>query len=60
MSLTSNTNLVTKVHFPREIFPFSVGAGVRWWTWRSASIVLVGMMVYYGVGISTGARSRCR
>ena len=45
-SLTANTTLVTKVYFPREIFPFSavivsaVDFGV-------GAIVLVGMMVYY-------------
>ena len=50
LSLTSNSSLVTKIHFPREIFPFSsvlvalVDAGV-------ASVVLAGMMVYYGIGI---------
>lgn len=45
-SLTSNATLVTKVYFPREIFPFSavlvclVDAAV-------GSIVLVGLMIYY-------------
>jgi ABC-type polysaccharide/polyol phosphate export permease len=48
LSLTSNTNLVTKVHFPREIFPFSavlvsvVDSAV-------AALVLGGMMAYYGI-----------
>jgi lipopolysaccharide transport system permease protein len=52
LSLTSNSSLVTKIHFPREIFPFSsvlvalADAGV-------ASLLLVGMMAYYGIGIST-------
>lgn len=47
-SLTSNPSLVTKVYFPREIFPFSaiivalVDLGV-------ASLVLIAMMVYYRV-----------
>lgn len=47
-SLTGNPNLVTKVYFPREIFPFSavlvslVDLGV-------ASILLLAMMAYYGV-----------
>lgn len=47
-SLTSNANLVTKVYFPREIFPFSavvvslVDAAI-------AGVVLAAMMGYYGV-----------
>ena len=47
-SLTANMTLVTKVYFPREIFPFSsvlvslVDMGV-------ACIILVVMMVYYQV-----------
>ncbi len=47
-SLTGNINLVTKVYFPREIFPFSavlvclVDLGV-------GAIVLVGLMVYYHI-----------
>jgi ABC-type polysaccharide/polyol phosphate export permease len=48
ISLTANTSLVTKVYFPREIFPFSaiivclVDALV-------GSTVLVALMAYYGV-----------
>src|SRR5262245_3478611 len=50
-SLTANTTLVTKVYFPREIFPFSavivsaVDFGV-------GAIVLVGMMVYYRMPVT--------
>ena len=50
-SLVSNTNLVTKVYFPREIFPFSavivaaVDAAV-------AAILLVGFMIFYRVGVT--------
>jgi lipopolysaccharide transport system permease protein len=50
-SLTSNSNLVTKIYFPREIFPFSavivslVDAAI-------ASLVLVAMMAWYGTGVS--------
>src|SRR5690349_14217721 len=47
-SLTSNTNLVTKVYFPREIFPFSAIA-VAFVDFAVASTVLVAMMIYYGV-----------
>jgi lipopolysaccharide transport system permease protein len=51
MSLTANINLVAKVYFPREIFPFSavlvsvVDFGV-------GAIVLVGFMVYYQVPVT--------
>jgi ABC-type polysaccharide/polyol phosphate export permease len=47
-SLTSNTNLVTKVYFPRELFPFAAVA-VSWVDFLVAASVLVAMMVYYGV-----------
>jgi ABC-type polysaccharide/polyol phosphate export permease len=51
-SLTANTNLVTKVYFPREIFPFSAVA-VSLVDHAIAAIVLVGMMAYYGVAPSS-------
>jgi ABC-type polysaccharide/polyol phosphate export permease len=54
MSLTSNTSLVTKIHFPREIFPFS-SVLVTVVDTAVASLVLVVMMVYYGVGVSAAA-----
>jgi ABC-type polysaccharide/polyol phosphate export permease len=50
-SLTANSNLVTKIYFPREIFPISavlvtlVDAAV-------GGLVLVAMMVYYHVGVT--------
>lgn len=50
VSLTGNANLVTKIYFPREVFPFSavivalVDAAV-------ASLVLVAMMAYYGISV---------
>lgn len=47
-SLTSNTNLVTKVYFPREIFPLSAVA-VSLVDFAVASTVLVAMMAYYHV-----------
>ncbi len=47
-SLTSNTSLVTKVYFPREIFPFSAVL-VSLVDSLVASAVLVAMMAYYGV-----------
>jgi lipopolysaccharide transport system permease protein len=47
-SLTSNTNLVTKVYFPREIFPFSAVI-VCLVDFAVASLVLFGLMAYYHV-----------
>lgn len=47
-SLTANTSLVTKVYFPREIFPFSAVA-VSLVDFVVASSVLVAMMVYYRI-----------
>jgi lipopolysaccharide transport system permease protein len=46
LSLTSNSSLVTKVHFPREVFPFSAVL-VSLVDTLVASLVFVGMMVYY-------------
>jgi ABC-type polysaccharide/polyol phosphate export permease len=45
-SLTANTNLVTKVYFPREIFPFSAVI-VSIVDFAVASIILIGLMIYY-------------
>lgn len=47
-SLTANTNLVTKVYFPREIFPFAAVA-VSLVDFLVASTVLVAMMAYYRI-----------
>jgi homopolymeric O-antigen transport system permease protein len=49
-SLTSNSNLVTKVYFPREIFPFSAVI-VSLVDFVVAGIVLIGLMIYYRVGL---------
>jgi ABC-type polysaccharide/polyol phosphate export permease len=49
-SLTNNPSLVTKVYFPREIFPFAaVVVGLV--DFAVASLVLVAMMAYYRVEI---------
>ena len=45
-SLTSNPSLVTKVYFPREIFPFSAVL-VSIVDFAVASLVMVGLMLYY-------------
>jgi ABC-type polysaccharide/polyol phosphate export permease len=47
-SLTANTSLVTKVYFPREIFPFSAVA-VSLVDFAAGATVLVALMVHYGV-----------
>jgi lipopolysaccharide transport system permease protein len=47
-SLTSNASLVTKVYFPREIFPISAVA-VSIVDFAVGSIVLIGLMIYYRV-----------
>jgi ABC-type polysaccharide/polyol phosphate export permease len=50
-SLTSNTTLVTKVYFPREIFPFSAVI-VSLVDLVVASIVLMALMIWYGIGLT--------
>jgi ABC-type polysaccharide/polyol phosphate export permease len=49
-SLTTNSTLVTKVYFPREILPFSVIL-VSLVDFAVGALVLAGLMVYYGVGV---------
>lgn len=51
LSLTSNSNLVTKVYFPREIFPFSAVL-VCLVDLAVGSTVLIGLMLYYGVALT--------
>ncbi len=50
VSLTSNSTLVTKVYFPREILPFSVIL-VSLVDFAVGAIVLAGLMAWYGVGV---------
>src|SRR5262245_12898446 len=46
-SLISNTNLITKVYFPKLIVPASsVGAGLV--DFAVASVLLLGLLIYYG------------
>jgi ABC-type polysaccharide/polyol phosphate export permease len=47
-SLTSNSNLVSKVYFPREILPLSTVA-ISFVDFAVGSIVLAGLMAWYGV-----------
>jgi ABC-type polysaccharide/polyol phosphate export permease len=46
-SLSSNSNLVTKVYFPREVFPFSAVI-VSFVDTLPGAVVLIGMMAWYG------------
>lgn len=50
-SLTSNSNLVSKVYFPREIFPFS-SVIVCFVDFAVGSVVLVGLMIWYQVPVT--------
>ena len=50
-SLISNTNLITKVYFPRMFIPIAaVGAGLV--DLAIASLVLIGLAIYYGIAFS--------
>jgi ABC-type polysaccharide/polyol phosphate export permease len=49
-SLTSNTNLVTKIYFPREILPFSA-IFVCFVDFAVGAFVLIALMIWYGVGV---------
>jgi ABC-type polysaccharide/polyol phosphate export permease len=48
LSLTGNTNLVQKVYFPREVFPFSAVL-VSMVDLLVGSVVLIALMTYYHV-----------
>jgi lipopolysaccharide transport system permease protein len=47
-SLVTNMNLVTKIYFPREIFPLA-STLASFFDFLVASLIFFGMMVYYGV-----------
>jgi lipopolysaccharide transport system permease protein len=50
-SLVGNSNLITKVYFPRMVIPIaSVGAGLI--DFAIAFVLLIILMFYYGIGIS--------
>jgi lipopolysaccharide transport system permease protein len=49
-SLTGNPSLVTKVYFPREIFPVA-SVLVSLADFAVSAVVLVMLMAYYGVGV---------
>lgn len=50
-SLTANINLVAKVYFPREIFPFSA-VFVSVVDYAVGAVLLVAMLIYYKVAIT--------
>jgi lipopolysaccharide transport system permease protein len=50
-SIVGNANLVTKVYFPRAIIP-AAAVGARLVDFGVAFAVLVGMMIYYRVGVT--------
>src|SRR2546421_1206486 len=50
-SLVGNANLITKVYFPRMIIPgAAVGAGLV--DFAIAFVILIGLMIYYHVGLT--------
>lgn len=52
-SLVGSSNLITKVYFPRIVIPAaSVGAALV--DLGVAFVVLIGLMVYYGIQVSSG------
>ncbi|MGI9164775.1 MAG: ABC transporter permease [Pyrinomonadaceae bacterium] len=52
-SLVGNSNLITKVYFPRMIIPgATVGAALI--DFAVAFVVLIGLMIYYGVALTWG------
>lgn len=51
ISLTSNATLVSKVYFPREMFPFSAVL-VSLVDFGVAFTVLLALMAYYNIGVS--------
>jgi lipopolysaccharide transport system permease protein len=53
-SLTSNASLVTKVYFPREIFPISAVA-VSTVDFAVGSTVLIALMIYYQIAPTAAA-----
>ncbi len=50
-SLVTNSQIITRIYFPRLALPISA-IGVRLLDLLIAAAVLIGFMIYYGVGIS--------
>lgn len=52
-SLVGSANLISKVYFPRLIVPLaSIGVGLI--DFAIATLVLVSLMIFYGIGVSMG------
>ncbi len=52
-SLIGNTNLITKVYFPRLLIPSSaIGVGLI--DFAIASVLLIGLLIYYRVSVTWG------
>lgn len=50
-SLTSNSNLVTKIYFPKDIFPISAVLS-QFFDFAIASVLLIAFLCFSGVGLS--------
>jgi lipopolysaccharide transport system permease protein len=50
-SLVGNAHLITKVYFPRIIIPVAA-VGARLVDFAVSFLILAGMMIYYGVGVT--------
>jgi lipopolysaccharide transport system permease protein len=50
-SLVGNAHLITKVYFPRMIIPLAA-VGARLFDFAISFIILCGLMIYYGFGVS--------
>ena len=50
-SLVGSSNLITKIYFPRMIIP-GASVGARLVDFGIGFLTLIGLMIYYGVGIS--------
>jgi lipopolysaccharide transport system permease protein len=51
--LISNSYIITKVYFPRLIIPAAI-VGVRLVDFMVASVVLIGLMIFYGISVKAG------
>jgi lipopolysaccharide transport system permease protein len=50
-SLVGSAHLITKVYFPRMIIP-GAAVGARLVDFAISAVILVGLMIYYGVGLT--------
>lgn len=52
-SIVGNAHLITKVYFPRMVIP-AAAIGARLVDFAVSFVILVGLMIYYGVGVTAG------